>query len=496
MILATGVLTHVILIGSGIVRPAFGTGPRASSNLASAVGSRIEWELSVPVALERAKAENRVIFLAINMDGERANDLMAGTLYRSPKIVELTKSTVNLVANREEHRDGMRDCARLGGIPCSAHRSVDVGMRGRGWVRPDPRGFVVAPQHVWIAPNGKVLISVPYQVSEAELVWCFHEALRIHDAESAPALPETAVQPARLIRGDVFDSARHRDRPSRNTPGSGAARNRPAPPTPEEVTALLENLRAVEKQTESTEAAFTPAVFDRLVRSDMTEAVEFIGARLAVTRGDRALSHAVRTAAVRTIGASSPPVWWKALEPLATDSSKHMRNEVAVAFEQLAALDSNRTVRNAYNRERDADVKKNWIRALGATAGDDTWSQRTLAKLATDSRDEAHRINAIAAILTLDPPGNIAHDALVEALGHESAATRQAAGCAIAILGEAELRDAVATRWSEEPDDSVREVLDEALRALDGDAGAVEGVTTRLRVLVGDKIPRDRGVFG
>ncbi len=476
--------------GVGRLSAAASTAPRSLEDQAE----RIEWELSVPVALERAKAENRVVFLAINMDGEPANDLMAGTLYRSPKVVELTRSTVNLVANREEHRGGMRDCERLGGIPCSAHRSVDVAMRTEGWVRPDPRGFVVAPQHVFIAPSGDVLISVPYQVSEAELVWCFHEALRLHDPESATDAPESATKPARLIRGDVFDSARHRGRPSRNTPQRGAKREGPAPPTPEEVAQLLENLRAVEKQSGSTEAAFVPAVFDRLVRSDLPQAVEFVGQRLAVTRGDRALPHSVRTAAVRKIGASSPRIWWKALEPLATDSSEHVRNEVAVALEQLAALDANRTVRSAYNRERDDEVKKNWIRAIGATAGDDAWSQRALAKLSTSSRDESHRINAIAAILALDPAEAIARDALVEALDHESKATRQAAGCAIARLGEASLRDALATRWSNEPDDATREALDEAIRALDGDAKAIEGVTTRLRVLVGDKIPRDREV--
>ena len=49
-------------------------------------------------ALERARNESKAIFIAINMDGEGANDVTAERVYKDRSIVKASESTVNLIA--------------------------------------------------------------------------------------------------------------------------------------------------------------------------------------------------------------------------------------------------------------------------------------------------------------------------------------------------------------------------------------------------------------
>ena len=53
----------------------------------------IEWEATYAAAMKRAAAENRVVFLAVNMNGERANDVLAKRTYGEKSIVLLAGST-------------------------------------------------------------------------------------------------------------------------------------------------------------------------------------------------------------------------------------------------------------------------------------------------------------------------------------------------------------------------------------------------------------------
>ena len=137
----------------------------------------IAWAASLADARAAAQASGKVIFIAINMDGEHANDTLAEEVYRDKLIVALAAETVNLVASASAHGKG--DCARFPGVTCEQHRDVDIKVRhevlGLG------TGPVVAPQHVFLGPDGKILLSVPYEVRAGELEWCFHEARRLVD---------------------------------------------------------------------------------------------------------------------------------------------------------------------------------------------------------------------------------------------------------------------------------------------------------------------------
>ena len=62
----------------------------------ASTGKAIEWSPSYQEALELAAKEARVIFIAVNMDGERANDRMADQVYGDRTIVALSESSVNM----------------------------------------------------------------------------------------------------------------------------------------------------------------------------------------------------------------------------------------------------------------------------------------------------------------------------------------------------------------------------------------------------------------
>ncbi|MDP6384773.1 MAG: hypothetical protein QGI93_01120, partial [Planctomycetota bacterium] len=73
----------------------------------------IEWQASYELALTKAKAENKVVFVAVNMDGERANERMVREVYRDKVITKLAGETINLVSSNNTHGSG-KTCSRFG----------------------------------------------------------------------------------------------------------------------------------------------------------------------------------------------------------------------------------------------------------------------------------------------------------------------------------------------------------------------------------------------
>src|SRR5206468_1736167 len=144
--------------------------------------------------LSRAREQKRVVFLAVNMDGERANERMVEKVYRDKAIVALAASTLNLVASAAEHAPLDRTCPRFAGLHCLDHRRIDTAVRDQ-ILKPDSQGFVIAPQHVFLDPEGKVILSVPYEITVPELEWCFVTALRAVDPQCKAAMSPGARPP-------------------------------------------------------------------------------------------------------------------------------------------------------------------------------------------------------------------------------------------------------------------------------------------------------------
>ena len=61
----------------------------------------ITWQTSYEGAFEAAATDEKIVFVAVNMDGERANDRMLAKVYTDKRIRLLAKRTVNLIASND-----------------------------------------------------------------------------------------------------------------------------------------------------------------------------------------------------------------------------------------------------------------------------------------------------------------------------------------------------------------------------------------------------------
>ena len=450
------------------------------------LGGRIQWEATFDGALERAAQEKKVVFIAVNMDGERANDRMAEKVYRDQDVVVLTEWTVNLVASTFVHAKGARACPRFGGLSCDEHRRVDIQVREEV-LEPSEDGYVVAPQHVFLAPDRSVLLSVPYQISAEELQWCLVTALQEADPSFDGKMPAKARPPRRLILGGVFDGKELglEDRP----------------PTREEVLELLDQIkRGALRGGERMQA------MRRIMTADEPEAIEFIRTELRRGTGRRPSAGGRgggggggetedpderRARLIRLMGVVSPPTYWDIAAEYATASSAVVRAEVPVALEQLGAPESLKAIRAARKKEKDPAIEKNWLRALGAAGAEDKKARKTLLGEATSEKDGLLRANAIVALGSLAPSPEV-DQALTELLSNGAGSDRAAA--------------ALAMGWSRRPDfkEGLQAIVDDpeltdeelkaACQAAAGvlESGDLTGLRQPLRDVAGDRIDRRR----
>ncbi len=433
--------------------------------LLACLASGIEWSHSYDEAIARAKEQSKVVFIAINMDGERANDTIAAKVYSDKAIVDLTHATVNLIASNDEHKGGTKSCPRFAGIPCSAHVAVDVEIRGTV-VKSTAAGWVIAPQHVFLRPTGEVILSVPYTVDASELTWCFLEAQRAVD----PSFKTRGGRaPKRLVVGSVFD------------PGGG------------DESGVMSRERALELLEEAKRTSHDEMsnLFYRLITADEPEARAFaktqFGAKWMTYYGNDTLAKSVRA-----VGETSPASYWEVILQQTKDGDPKIRREVAVAMEQLAAPESLKDVTGAYKKEKEVSVQKEWIRALGTVGPSSSAARKELMKVAQSEKAKnlLLRKNAILALGSLDLDEALAA-ALEGWLGDENPEVRRAAACAMAISRDPRFLGSLQARTG---DVEARTTIDVAIAALKGE-GKLKDLGTEVAAVGEDEVPRQR-IFG
>jgi hypothetical protein len=435
----------------------------------------IEWQASYELALIQAKAENKVVFVAVNMDGERANDRMVKDVYRDKVITKLAAETINLVASNNTHGSG-RTCSRFGSISCVDHRQVDVHVRGNV-LAPDADGFVIAPQHVFLAPDGTTILSVPYGVSEAELEWCFVTALRSIDEEFPLKMSSKARPPARLVMDGVFE-------------GAGGESSQPL--TREEVLELIKELK-------KGRAGGMQEKIKQLATADEPEAREFLTSilRAGSGRGGRRGGGGRggedrRGELLRWIGAHSPPSYWEVAAEFLNAGEEELRVEAVVAMEQLGSPDSLREVSGRVGKEKDPQIKKNLYRALGAVAADDSRARSTLLKRARDGRDELLQANALLALGVLAPDEDI-DELLRETVAEEKEDAQVSALLAIGLTRNAEWVEYLEALPKDPTSRRRAKAIEVSLGVLKG--APLSTMEATVMAAGSDRIPRER-IFG
>ena len=377
-------LTTTFGLGGAVPNPASAT---VSSATLSPAGSAIEWAESFDGAFTSAVKEGQVVFVAVNMDGERANDRMVEDVYGDKRIVALSERTVNLIASASEHK-ASGTCRRFGCSSCRQHQLVDVSVREH-ILKPDASGGVVAPQHVFLAPDGSVILSAPYEISSAELEWCFLTALAIFEDGGSKKRIEQGRRPRRLIMGDVLDL------------GGGLG-----PVTRDEA---LELIRAHKKGAGGGDAK---AMLLRLVTADEPEALDYALTTLRAGggggRGGRGGGggggnmEKTRAELIRWIGVASPQTYWEICAEFVDSGSEEVQLEAAVALEQLAAREALPMLTKALRRASTEAQEKNIVRAIGACAQDDKKGRAAVLRASNDTKSPTIRANALLALGWLD----------------------------------------------------------------------------------------------
>ncbi len=462
-----------------------------ATSLALALGAAppqrgaLTWSPRWDDAFATATADKRVVFLAINMDGEAANDRMASRVYSDPQVVAASKLTVNLVASRFEHAPEGKPCARFGGVTCTEHRRVEGAARD-SVLKSDAAGFTVAPQHIFLSADGAVLLSVPYEISAQELVWCFHEALAVVDPAAARQVQVSGRAPRRLIKGGVFDPSA--------IPGANLS-----PPTREEVLAIVKEMRS------SMWSVNRLQNIQRLLLSSEPEAIEQIEnelkndlfGRRGWVQGDPTNPGGGRGADYKDrlmhgIGVLSPHAYWKLVTGFLEHDDEKLRHEAIVALEQLAAPESVPAITRAISKEKDSVRRKDLYRALGSAGANDEKARKALLKALTSEKDALVRRNALFA-LGWFPPNAESDKALADALNKGAAEERSAAALASALSRNQAWVEIIKKAEAAEENPQVKECLEAASGVL---AGA--GLTTlrgHVRRVCEDELEREK-LFG
>lgn len=448
----------------------------------------IAWRTSLSETQREAGASQSVVFLAVNMDGERANDRMVKEVYSDKAIQSLSTHTLNLIASNDTHSSSGKTCKRFGEITCEDHRHVDADVRSEV-LAPDEGGFVVAPQHVFLGPDGGVLLSVPYEIRAEELEWCFAMALRTNDPDLQLKVSSEARPPKRLIMGGVFQVG---------------AEAEATPLTRESALELISELKKGLLRGEELRSAYR-----RLAMADEPEARDYMLSVLRTVpraggrggrgggpggddRDDNGEIRDRRPRLMRWIGANSPRSYWEVCIEFIDENDAALRAEAVVAIEQLGAKESVKAINSRLRKEKDEAIKKNLLRALGTCGADDKTARKTLLKQAGSKKEPVLQTNAILALGWLS-----AHEDVTEALNEffteEEGAQRIPATLAMAISRDESWIAVLKEALEADPDAELKSHIEAALLVLEG--GSLQTVESRHKEVAGDEIPRDR-LFG
>ncbi len=211
---AKGFLTQVVTFepGTGVT----GSGADADSHVvhvelahdSDPPPASVPWQPSADAAFRLAREAQRPILFALAMDGETANDAMAEHHFRDPAVVQTLRAMPCVISNvfgpggriapGVAHMEVDGVCSRYGRIPCRAHQEVEP------WIRSTLIGkapFQV-PKHIFVSPEGEVLIDRGYYLGERDLMNLAMRAMRRCNPEIAMAMAAERLAPLRARLND------------------------------------------------------------------------------------------------------------------------------------------------------------------------------------------------------------------------------------------------------------------------------------------------------
>jgi hypothetical protein len=438
----------------------------------SAAGQgKLDWTPRLTDAQKLAAEQQRVLFLSMGFAGEARSEALRKKVFGNSGIVKQAAETVN-VAAWSKPADSKRKLPDFGQTEELDHHENMVECMDE-WLNPNAEDAIALPQHLWMAADGTLLLSCPWEISAEEMSWCFTEAARLAGVENPPPSLESARPPRRLLYGA---SARV---PDRDPLGRGLLKP--------ELDELISTLR---KRYLSWSDVGDVA---RVMFSDIDEAVEFIEQQIGFWELGGTRATPLIDGAIGLIGNLSPERYLELLKKFADRPSPATRARVAVALEQIGSPSGLAMAKSGWKKEKHADARPEWVRALGACGWNNKSVARTLIKVAQKDKDERVRLNAILALgHTLPDTG--AREYLTE-LGHLNGGVEQLAAILAFGLGRDRQVVAFLEKIRAEQSDSppLQEHLDAVLKVL---AGAnLNELEPLVRAIDGSDIRRDRLFF-
>lgn len=345
---------------------AHGQGDPAPASAPSAPERRdhIVWERDFDTAFARAAETHRPVLIAIMKDGEIGCTRMLEDVYRRREIIDATADFIMLPCSKYEHSPvravvngvEMETCPVFPGVACGDHRKNETEMRARF----QSSDTVIAPQHLVVDAERRILTRRVYEMRASEMVAFLADGRRVAGleakvaAESAPAAgasPPAAAEPALDPAGRMLLD--------RILTGS----------VPEKEQATREFLR----DGDASRARILVASLPKL-RS--------LEERCAV----------VRAAGYRDCAHAAPE-----MVPLLAAKEPILRNSAVVTLEEMENDAAAPHLLALREKEKDAEIQKDIVRALGPCGGGRPEVRAVLMKEIRSQRD----VMRIAAILSL-----------------------------------------------------------------------------------------------
>ena len=414
-------------------------------SLTSTPLGKVEWTANIERGLNRAEAEGRVIVLALGVVTEARSQAHLKELYGEKKLSNYFDESVNIPAWSFEV-DEENELPRFGGVEPSDHLN-NLAVIMERWLQPNAEGVVALPQHVWLSPKGEVLLSCAYEIEMEEFAWCFDEAMRRAGIEERPALVKGAHPPRRLLLGEAYRLI------DGDTLGRGMKLR--------ELDALLEEV----KKRNLTERDRGDVI--QIIFTDEEDGVDYMTRQFGLWEFAGPRVAPIIDGTFELIGGSASPKYLECLEKFTTHNRASLRMRVAAAYEQIGHTDGLSAVKKGLKKEKDDDVRAEWVRALGACGRGDKSTSKTLVRLAEKEKDDRVRRNATLALGHLLPEEG-ALEALMAIAEEGEGDDRWAAVLGLALGRAKEARELIEGMKEGEDDEGALKIIERSLRVLDG----------------------------
>jgi len=427
---------------------------------APGLAAQIRWQTDFEKAVDKSKTEKKLLFIAVNMEGERANEELLRLHYRDGKISKLSKSCVNLFASANP---GGKRGSRVSGLSHDQAAQIEMRVREK-FLGIGPDQDVVAPQHLLVSPEGKILLSVSYRITVGELEWMIVTALRKLDPQFEWTLSDRMRAPKRLKMGYEAPKA---------TP--------PKIPTKQEIELIIKDLRKGRRSFKGNMDQLTT-----ILRSNDKAAIQFVESTLKSrwVRGGR------RASILEQIGRMSPKSWHVVIKDYLTSREEDVRDAAIVSSGKLAETKLAPALKKQLGKEADSKIRGHLLRALVACSPKDRSAIKAIEK-AMKGSDVELRMQAIVAASMLEDRKAVIK-LMSEALQDVSSQVRSTVAYSIGTRREKSLRGALEMCMESEQDEDAKKWMEAARTCLDGGDG--KAFESFLVDVVGDK--REKGGKG